>query len=421
MDLRGRSFAIIGHLAVLTAAIVSFLTHDFRLPQYLTEVTFDEFIRAFPREPSDHVILLEIDDAAYREQFGDKSPLAKEKVKEIVRRVLAGGAAVVGVDIDTSEWHQECRDLGQKVVCGQVNAGKGDGATEYADLGIAPWRLEKVENEATFLPRNETGVVRVHPPKHPRSFSDEVSKQFCVGRTDCPPGARSDDFNSAYIGFVARRTCEKQPCQVGPNFATFPVRSLFPERQGGKDLEAVLRSQLPFQEKIVILGGTATKLGDRHLTPFGMEAGMELQAEMISSRLASPIQPLSRLQIFFVDLFTGEFILGLQTVSTWFLRRRWPQVELWIIAIVKVLILMTALLSLAYLAYLSFLLSQTLFSFFVVGLGLLFHDWLGTHIELAHEKGAGGQHLPPSAVAENADQNSQVAASIQASTQDQSR
>jgi CHASE2 domain-containing sensor protein len=63
----------------------------------------DSFVRQQDETPSDRIYAVKITDDDYQQFFNSTSPLNADKLGTLIRRILMGEPAVLGVDIDTSD------------------------------------------------------------------------------------------------------------------------------------------------------------------------------------------------------------------------------------------------------------------------------------------------------------------------------
>ncbi len=321
---RWRSFFIGVVFVAVAAGLNSLYLHDLRLYQYLEEINFDSWIRAHPDAPSPNIHIFAIDDAGYKLLFREKSPLDPERVAGLIQLAAVGGAKVIGVDIDTSEWTAEqwktidavetplvlaTADESQSGAAFPVKACLG--SAELAAAGVHHWDK-----------RNETGVIRTHPGTTKPAFSDLISVIF-----------KSQDFKGCRDGSIAeenKKSPGKDPVEeraayirsvkrsgnggLEPDFTTWSVAKLpWGRKLGERDRWSLSK---PVSGKAVLIGGTARKLHDFHEGPFGLESGIALQAEMVNSRLTDhPIHPLSPGRVCAIDFAIGLALLAV--VSRW--------------------------------------------------------------------------------------------------------
>jgi hypothetical protein len=364
---------------LLAAVALGAYTEHMRLPQYLLEVSFDEFARNNLAPTDDRIVLIDIDDESYREDFHSESPMSPDVVRKLIQFAVDNKAVVIGVDIDTSHWGRECNRLDHqpldvRIICGSVNAD----AVGY--LGISAVRVDEPHV------RNETGIVRTHPAFGPGgrlSFSDALVDRYCnpaelpggttmpLRLSDCPLKEKLAETigQSRYISFVERQPCPPgSVCRSSPRFARFPAGKLLRPPKGTPPPDDL------FFNKIVLIGGTAEAFRDDHESPFGPESGLELHAEMVASRLHGGVSPLSKWTTIGLDLFTGVLILFLQglAVRRFAVRTGRPSLK----EPLELLVIIAAALTVGYLAYLSFWIAQINYSFMVVLLSLLVGDWI---------------------------------------------
>ena len=359
---------LLGSAFVLIACIVNVGLHHSRIYEFIEEITFDHWIRASPAAPSRDVQIIAIDDASYKGPFKSKSPLEHLKVGELIRAALDGGATVVGVDIDTEDWSQsDWKSIGHPLTnvvwaCREPCRSSPPQGGVFGSARIAP---ANVHNPAR---RSETGIFRTHPPFDGKTFSEQIARILRTGATaNCDAGnvpSGGEPFNqtrsepeSAYVRFVTRGGKPDAPTpSPEPNFITWPAKNVLEA-----SATAGAKKNTLLCNAAVLIGGTADELRDFYETPFGLESGVGFQADLVSSLLNDPIEPMAEWSVFLTD-----FVIGMALVVLGLFVKKWTTAFLTLI--LSFIFLLAA-------SFTLFRLSGVFLGGITVFIGVLLHKW----------------------------------------------
>jgi CHASE2 domain-containing sensor protein len=289
----------VGAAVLVISLAVRFVHHRPWLTGFET-AAFDSFLvlRSAPQRSTD-VVIVEIDDRDYAELFDNRSPLEAAEVERLVAAIVAGGAQVVGVDLDTSApefqridparwpqviWAREARFHEEKIeplpVLGgpEVAAGRSGIAAVPQDADCRVRRYRRVfETTGGPLP----------------SFAHAVVSAY---RGDRASGQAEEELDLNFFGdrydFDATSAREVLAGAAQPGW-----------RRNG-----------PFRGRIVLLGGTYAAARDRHYTPLDREgeptSGVEVMAHAIESDLrGGGIRPANELLMMAIELLASLLIV----------------------------------------------------------------------------------------------------------------
>lgn len=373
----------LGAVLVIGAAIAGqIVMKHFEPLQYLEERNFDRWITSHTQPAPSTLAVIEVDDAAYFALFGGSSPLRQDKVQELIKVADQAGAKVIGVDIDTRDWDPaKLRTLHTRAPIVWAEVPLGSYRVSHKELENNAAQIEEIETcrgSASVERSPLDGVVRTMPGSG--SLADMMTV-LGLG-SDCKTVQRERRAypripqEPSYIRFVDRRFSEGHRAtdsgqEAGPVRTTIPPYLAASVLQGASRKDWIQTSNSPglFQDKYVLIGGSFEDSGDRHLTPFGETFGLDIQADILATKLCNnAIQRAPDLLVIGSDIGFGFVLL----VILWRLRERptYRWMALTVVASAGVIILT---LSLFY--------GGLFLSFVPILLGVLFHQIADSYIE----------------------------------------
>lgn len=296
----------------------------------------DSFLLLRAPRHAGRVALVVIDEVDYRERFHARSPLDPTALQEVLNAIAAGRPALVGVDLDTSApvftslrvppgirvvWARGARE----VQPGQLEPQPALGGSDPPDTGIAG-----------VVPDSD-GVVR----RYLRSFPIPGGTTFnwAIARSVATPCLRRE---------LAQEDAEPplshgEPVAFLYDFAggaaslpRYPARLVL---DGARNPEAWGRSG-PLTGRIVLLGGTYLAARDRHVTPVGPLAGVDLVALAVESDLSCRgVRDAAHWVGGLLDLASGTLLVYLHHLS---MRRQWPLRGVLLLSLVAIPVLAVA-------------------------------------------------------------------------------
>jgi CHASE2 domain-containing sensor protein len=317
----------------------------------------DTLIRLRSGEMSKKIVIVEISEEDYQRRFDGTSPLDKWKLLGLLRAVQKYNPRVIGVDIDTNDWHAACRRGQGGAQCAQQCA-EFDKA--LGELRAAAEPNPEAGNSGTTIvwaavPRTLDPPLELNPglgslplgwdwqgiPRFP--VDEDGSVRHFDGRVEvkksgdeCPRGA--DKVGEAcYLPTFARAIVEAfrhKPRitadeQVVFNFHgdryQFPIidaKQFFPEQVANEkrskeeiasENEAIEQSRVgQFADKVVLIGGGFPEARDEYFTPRGSMQGVELNALAIQTDLdGGGIHDFTRGCELLIDFAVSLLIVGM--------------------------------------------------------------------------------------------------------------
>ncbi|MFP5289130.1 MAG: CHASE2 domain-containing protein [Thermoanaerobaculia bacterium] len=278
----------------------------------------DSFLLLRAPRRAERIALVVIDEVDYRERFRSRSPLDPAPLQEILNAIAAGRPALLGVDLDTSA--PEHRSLQAPAGIPVVWA-RGAHETEPGRLELEPvlgGREPPKAGLAGVVP-DADGVVR----RYLRSFPIRggTTLNWEIARAVATPCLRRE---------IARGDADLlrhpgEPVALLYHFAggaaslpRYPARLVL---DGARNPETWGRNG-PLTGRIVLLGGTYRAARDRHVTPLGMLAGVDLVALAVESDLSCRgVREAAHWVLALLDLASGTLLVSLHYIS---MKRCWP-------------------------------------------------------------------------------------------------
>ena len=235
-----------------------------------------------PQDPS-HVVIVGISDDDYKEYFAETSPLNPGKLQEIIDAIALAGPKVIGVDLDTSSegmqeirasaywppivWAQDAVMRDQRLEALPAHGGKLHRRSD--DMGIS------------VLEQDADGIIRRYFRKFPvhgertKSFPWAVVLAYCKDELKGSCGVVAE--NASHPPKVLLLNFSGERYDFSPLSAKYVLTV---------SKEKAWRTNGPFRNKIVLLGGFYRAARDVHVTPVGQMAGVQLMAQAIESELS---------------------------------------------------------------------------------------------------------------------------------------
>lgn len=97
-------------LVVFLVTVATFVMSSMHLFTGFETAHLDTLLRSHPRSVSNDIFLVEISEEDYHrpDLFNGTSPLERDKLTELIQAVEKYHPAVIGVDVDTTQWHLGC-------------------------------------------------------------------------------------------------------------------------------------------------------------------------------------------------------------------------------------------------------------------------------------------------------------------------
>jgi CHASE2 domain-containing sensor protein len=306
---------------------------------------------------SSSVVVLDIDDDAYRECFDARSPMNASSIESLLLRIDQLGAAVIGVDILTDPHPDNPTDpkfreaqQNQRVYNGLADGPGGlktnvvwiagvDGGKFRADVpNLLGWFIGETE-ELTIKPTDVLGfdpgelVSRENIEWGPAVYTAEGDRKLRRFprqlRISADPSSGMGIAKDTWARIIVDRYCEGRirACQsvkdrsevflpIGSEPVLLKVLDFFScaKHSGSREFsilkvkEDLLRVQTA--GKIVLLGGTFASSGDFHETPAGRDAGIVINARAVEAEISgSGLEEVRPYKSFGLDLATGLIML----------------------------------------------------------------------------------------------------------------
>jgi len=265
-------------LAVVASLVITALYSLYEAP-HLGEKAFDWATQLSVREPSPSVSVVHIDESDFGEQFQRVVPLSASVLQRVIEATAAGKPAVIGVDLDTSDpqfsalrtppgvrvvWARshDCKEHdGTVPVCGpqewiptRVLGGADDGAVS----GVAT-----VEFDADDRLRSYTRKIETESGTFP-SFASVVLNGIVEHH-------RNEEGRRLLIRY------RRQPWEQA--FSTRDVLNLATTPAGVTSLRESLEG------RIVLIGATYARARDAYQTPVGIQAGVDVWAQILATEM----------------------------------------------------------------------------------------------------------------------------------------
>jgi adenylate cyclase len=302
-------------LGVIVSVVVTALSRVGLFAGWETRAV-DAFLFFRDRVPSPAIVLVTIDEDAFRE-LGGRQPLDRRYLADLGDFLLRSGARVVGFDIQLAQPSTPDEDTtfiamtrrweeGRLVFTSLAVPRKGEAPERYDSTQAFSPDLSALPGFAN-APIGADGIVRRLAPVLPAAdggFLPSFALTVLAGATGYPAERLSSVLKAgadAAIAVpladragqlkgtepIALRTLAEAAWRIdftGPpgTFPAFPSGALVQMARSGIRPEA----DNPFNGKIVLVGATFAESRDFFQTPVGLMAGVEIQANIVHTLLA---------------------------------------------------------------------------------------------------------------------------------------
>jgi len=278
------------------------------------------------------LVMIEIDDTAYRSVFKSESPLAPAEILDLVWNLAASKPTVIGVDLmtDSPAYARLVADIVRER--GQLQApvvwAAGATATLPAERETFAQWLGGHSADHPFTPSevlgklrspDETWAIPIYPPEQDRGVRRLPRQVLLAGFSKPQP---------TWARVIAERYCGT-PC--GSETASeilIPYGKPMPESYRLCDIIACpdlpapsMAQQETFRKevsgKIVLLGGTFAAARDVHFTPLGPLSGLALNAYAVRAEIAGGLHDVHHAQALALDIFLSAFVLVAFAFHKW--------------------------------------------------------------------------------------------------------
>jgi CHASE2 domain-containing sensor protein len=303
-SLRGRFWRhmLVGMVLVAVATLLTVGLHESWIVRKVEESNLAALETLLSHPHDSQIAIVEIDDQDYKSLFHNTSPLAPEKVAVLINAIDAGGAAVIGVDIDTSEWTRE-----------QLGKVKTHVPVVWAKQGNGPDN-EEVDS-FDCLASDDT-----HAPSIILTVDGATRRYHRY--LNCADGPKPT-FTTLLLRRAHKLNAEldKDTKELPVPFECKPEDLMLQSASTLflKNDYADMHARQPFQGRIVLLGGGFRAGRDERITPFGQMQGVEVLANILQAEIGGRrIRSAGPVIFVFADLLVG-FVL---VYAAWILQQR---------------------------------------------------------------------------------------------------
>ena len=296
-----------GLFVIISAAIVSAIFAHHSVLHQVERWTFDTLAKLDPPSPRG-VVVVDIDDRAYEDQFDASSPLDPAALYRLIDAIAKGRPKVIGVDIDTSSrrfasfkvdstwppliWARATRP---------VNAGD--------DLATTVRSGDYALIVSSALGRSDSQTL-AHSAI-PIVLADDTDRRVRRYQQIITVGA---DRSPAFARLVAERSgrplsAASEPARIiryGPSDTRLRIRAS--DALALRATDGWQSVSGPLYGKIVLLGGSYAGQ-DRHATPLGEMKGVDILANVVETELegGGPTHP-GWFRVFMIQIFGAVFV-----------------------------------------------------------------------------------------------------------------
>jgi CHASE2 domain-containing sensor protein len=329
---------------IALGVIVSLITSLLSLAGFLQrwENGFFDFLVWWEKEKrSTEVMIVEIDDADYKNLFGAQSPLSRKKMSEIIVKLAESRPRVIGIDINLEditaedeymiEAFQHLNQLKVPIVLPAYFSEDAEGTESISSaVKMYPYPLpDLVLFGAIGYPMSRDGVIREMPIVHKTRIKN-IYPFFPLSVLAACEGFTRENFakwlNSNEVGKARGSAPDKKLVAISESAAHSPIQKI--HFIGNKSSFSTVKSstllQIPrqffeseniFSDKIIVIGGTFKESRDFYATPKGMMSGVEIIANSIETLLSiRPLRPINHILEFSME------IIIILLLSVFFLR-----------------------------------------------------------------------------------------------------
>ncbi len=314
-------FVIIGLAALLTGQC-----ERSRFIHALEMANLDAWVVSQNSEISRQIALIDIDDSEYQNKstFEGHSPLKPDEVKKLIALIARGGAGVIVVDIDTTDWRE------QDLPSGWLRSAAPDRALPIViwartthPLDGGPLLLSNVAGrDDTTIPTDDQtlcwgipkvlesgGLLRAYPRYITLGTTSVPSLAAAAAAAFHDPRPHYEKTGSINCNILSRNF------EDGPSAAVLRTGNRRFARYHPAELREFMASPAvdkvtPLSGKVVVLGGSFAAARDSYWTAVGPRDGIEILATAIDSELHKPMPLEASVVLFYViDVLVGLLIL----------------------------------------------------------------------------------------------------------------
>ncbi len=331
---------------VLAVSLITACIHSFGWLRPFETTTLDTLITLNPVSAK-HVYLVEIQNADYKNIFENKSPLAPEKVAQLVEAIEVGEPKVIVVDLDTSDerfkgmklpasaasvvWARHAKGLpnedeNTKQKSDAVNGGQHAESKQSENqsrnrasndpsskLLYADRVLGKEASGAIGLPLSGLSILPMD--------SDGVIRHYCryVNAVEANSASARMLATLPWVAvqtFLADHKEDAHPSDEEMVLASVGGRKYLPRISASDLLE--IYQELGWKEavkgKVVLLGGDYDAARDDYLSASGRMPGVELLAEAIESELSrGGIHPVNTVWLVITQVLASFIVVAINS------------------------------------------------------------------------------------------------------------
>ena len=278
---------------------------------------------------SNEVMIIEIDDADYKNIFGAQSPLSRKKISEIILKVAKSKPRVIGIDISLEditpedeymiEAFQHLDQLKMPIVVPSYFSENTEGGESISSVvKMYPYSLpDLVFFGGIGYPTSRDGVIReMHIEK--KTNSKEICPFFPLSVLAAREGYTRKTFakllSSGAVGKTPGSDRDQKLGAIIKSASHLPVQKI--RYIGNKSSFSSVKSsaifQIPeqffeseniFSDKTIVIGGTFKESRDFYMTPKGVMSGMEIIANSIETLLSTqPLRPVNHIIEFLIEI-----------------------------------------------------------------------------------------------------------------------
>jgi CHASE2 domain-containing sensor protein len=251
-----------------------------------------------PSVESNHIVIVGVTDKDYKEIFSAKSPLDKEGLEQVIKAIIHGRPALLGVDIDTSDENfQDMQPVSETLIVWAEDVPPEEPEAKVSQT-LGPLGGRKPGPQLTGvaqLPMENDGIIRNYQRavRNRDSFPWVITRAFCNRIKE--DVALKAQMGGAYDKLAQRCTdiehinnnYEEKKEKLAIDF--LGDRYKFKHYSTREVLDAYKQNNQELLKaldgKIVLLGGLFHASRDEYTTPVGRMAGVELMAHVIESEL----------------------------------------------------------------------------------------------------------------------------------------
>lgn len=325
---------VLGATASAVVAIASYLGYL----EFIENKALDLLIFLRGQQRSPEIVLIKIDNEAF-EKFGEKQPIPRSYLADLIKVVSDGGARVIGLDIelrvsadpiDDKLLIQTIRDakengLSKIVLSYSIRPEKKDSASPYYRRSVLFDERLNVMAGFANAPLDSDGFVRRVPltlPGRDGHLLPSLGIAVLARYAGYDPMTLAQALKSDSVTTLLLPEWDRLGGKLLPNhtsLALAPHESWRINFTGAGEsffalpsepVAQLARSNIqiapdnPFRGKIVLIGATFQESRDFYSTPYGLMSGLEIQANITQTILArAQIRPARWLIACFVLIF----------------------------------------------------------------------------------------------------------------------